>query len=166
MNEPFFDTLRTKEQLGYSVTSSRWSRTASLGLRLRVQSERHPDFLEARVDAFLEHYKGILEEMSEDTFVEYRDGVAKKKREKLNNMKDEQDRFWAHINSGYFDFERGALLTSHREYMLIPSSRTRCHRHRDYHARRCEERLHAFHPPLVSNKDQALHPISLASYSS
>lgn len=120
MNEPFFDTLRTKEQLGYNVTSSRWSRTASLGLRLRVQSERHPDFLEARVDAFLEHYKGILEEMTEDTFVEYRDGVAKKKREKLNNMKDEQDRFWAHIDSGYLDFERGALLTFHREIYADP----------------------------------------------
>jgi insulysin len=124
MSEPFFNTLRTKEQLGYNVTSSRWSRTASLGLRLRVQSERHPDFLETRVDAFLEHYKGVLEEMTEDMFVEYRDGVAKKKREKLKNMQEEQDRFWAHIDSGYFDFERGALLMFHREYTLILSSRT------------------------------------------
>ena len=124
MNEPFFNTLRTKEQLGYNVTSSRWSRTASLGLRLRVQSERHPDFLETRVDAFLEHYKSVLEEMSEVKFVEYRDGVAKKKREKLKNMQEEHDRFWAHIDSGYFDFDRGTQVTFHREYMLIPSSRT------------------------------------------
>jgi insulysin len=108
MNEPFFNTLRTKEQLGYNVTSSHWFRTASLGLRFRVQSERHPDFLEARVDAFLEDYKGVLEEMTEEKFVEHRDGVAKKKREKLKNMQEEQERFWAHIDSGYFDFERGA----------------------------------------------------------
>lgn len=108
MNVPFFDILRTKEQLGYNVTSTRWSRTASLGLRFRVQSEKHPDYLEARVDAFLEHYRGVLEEMTEDKFVEYRDGVSKKKREKLKNMQQEQDRFWAHIDSRYFDFERGA----------------------------------------------------------
>jgi len=108
MSEPFFNILRTKEQLGYSVTSTRWSRAASLGLRFRVQSEKHPDFLEARVDVFLEYYKGVLEEMTEDKFVEYREGVSKKKREKLKNMQEEQKRFWAHIDSGYFDFERGA----------------------------------------------------------
>jgi insulysin len=108
MNEPFFDILRTKEQLGYNVISGCWSRTASLGLRFRVQSERHPDFLEARVDAFLGHYKGVLEEMTEGKFLEHRDGVAKKKRERLKNMHEEQERFWSHIDSGYLDFERGA----------------------------------------------------------
>src|SRR6266702_2791234 len=48
MSEPAFDALRTKEQLGYIVSCSRWNLPgdSQFGLRILVQSERRSGFLE------------------------------------------------------------------------------------------------------------------------
>ena len=53
LSEPAFNVLRTKEQLGYIVLCSTWVLAGSgcAGIRIVIQSEKGPAYLEARVDA-------------------------------------------------------------------------------------------------------------------
>lgn len=56
-SECCFDTLRTKEQLGYMVHSGIRKEKGVYGYRIIVQSERDPKYLESRVESFLDRVK-------------------------------------------------------------------------------------------------------------
>ncbi|CAG8640586.1 6728_t:CDS:10, partial [Acaulospora colombiana] len=106
INEPFFNVIRTQEQLGYSVSCISWASTSSLGLRFRVQSTRHPKFLEYRIEEFINTYRETLRSMSPEEYREHRNGVVEKKRKKLVNLGEERARYWGHIDNEYLDFAR------------------------------------------------------------
>jgi insulysin len=102
--EPCFDQLRTKEQLGYLVFSSVRKSIGSMGFRILVQSERDAAYVESRIDAFLDTFKAQLEGMTDAEFAAQRDSLAHKKLEVPKNLYEESSRFWFHIHSGYYDF--------------------------------------------------------------
>ncbi|KAF8605452.1 insulin-degrading enzyme [Ceratobasidium sp. AG-I] len=106
VSEPAFNQLRTKEQLGYVVSSGVWLSTGSAGWRVVVQSERKPYYLESRVESFLDLFRETLSNMPESEFERQRDAYANKRLERLKNLGEEASRFWAHIESGYEDFLR------------------------------------------------------------
>jgi insulysin len=112
LSEPAFDILRTKEQLGYIVGANTWTALGDneLGLHVVVQSERGPVYLEGRVEAFLDHMKGVIELMTDEQFAEQKHGLEKKWREVSKNLNEEASRFWAQIDSGYLDFSRRKRL--------------------------------------------------------
>lgn len=107
ISEPAFNVLRTKEQLGYIVFASAWTSTASIGLRILVQSEKDPVYVESRINAFLSGLREFLENMSEEQFDEHRRGLIHLWNEKDKNLNEECRSFWGHIQSGYLDFFRG-----------------------------------------------------------
>ncbi|KAG0697015.1 Metalloenzyme, LuxS/M16 peptidase-like protein [Suillus ampliporus] len=108
MSEPAFDILRTKEQLGYIVFCSELqvSGASLLGLRLVVQSERSPAYLEQRVEAFLDAMKSKIEDMEPADFQQFKIGLRQKWTEVVKDLRRERSKFWAHIDSGYLDFLR------------------------------------------------------------
>jgi len=108
LTEPAFNVLRTQEQLGYIVTCSQWALPgdAYFGIRILVQSERHPTYLEERVEAFLDFIKSKLENMPESEFLEQKTGLERKWREGIKNLAEETTRYWTHIESGDLDFHR------------------------------------------------------------
>ncbi|KAK0078471.1 hypothetical protein PV325_002451, partial [Microctonus aethiopoides] len=53
IEKPCFNTLRTEEQLGYIVCSGIYGTNAQ-GLTVTVQSDRHPQYVEDRIEAFME----------------------------------------------------------------------------------------------------------------
>ncbi|KAF9469217.1 Metalloenzyme, LuxS/M16 peptidase-like protein [Collybia nuda] len=108
MSEPAFNVLRTQEQLGYIVSLSSWSLAGASekGLRIVVQSERPPTYLEERVEAFLDTMKGAIENMSDVEFAEHKNGLEKKWLEAEKSLADETSRFSVHVNSGHWDFLR------------------------------------------------------------
>lgn len=108
--EPAFNQLRTKEQLGYVVFCGYWMFTGTMGFKITVQSERHPIYLETRVDAFLEQLRSIIESMSSDDFEKQRQSLIDKKLTKLKNLNEEARHFVSHIDDGYFDFLRRQLI--------------------------------------------------------
>jgi insulysin len=114
VSEPAFNILRTKEQLGYIVGAGMWAAPGdnNVGLRIVVQSERGPVYLEERVEAFLDHMKGVIELMTDEEFVEQKNGLERKWREVVKNLNEEVNVFWAHIDSGYLDFLR-------RKHLLV-----------------------------------------------
>jgi insulysin len=103
-SEPAFDQLRTKEQLGYIVFSGSRTSSTMIGYMVLVQSERTPDYLESRVNAFLLKFGKDLEKMTTEEFESHKRSLINKRLEKLKNLESETGRFWGHIGSEYFDF--------------------------------------------------------------
>ncbi|KAK9454555.1 Metalloenzyme, LuxS/M16 peptidase-like protein [Dipodascopsis uninucleata] len=105
-NEPAFNQLRTKEQLGYVVFSGvRHTRTTT-GFRVLIQSEKPTDYLAARIDAFFDSLYNIINEMPDNEFQDHVKSLITKRKEKLKNLGEETSRYWNHIQSGYYDYFR------------------------------------------------------------
>lgn len=107
IHEPAFDQLRTKEQLGYIVFSGVRSFTTTYGIRFLVQSEKSPEYLESRVEAFLVKFGDMLEKMSEDEFDGHKRSLVIRRLEKSRNLDQETSRHLNQIVSQYYDFEMG-----------------------------------------------------------
>ncbi|KAF9651581.1 LuxS/MPP-like metallohydrolase [Thelephora ganbajun] len=109
IDEPAFSTLRTKEQLGYHVATSRWTSVGTTALRFRIQSRKDPVFLEDRIEAFLSSFFEELKAMSDEYFYTRRRGLIVKKLEKAKNIAEEAADYWGQIRSGYYNFSLGKL---------------------------------------------------------
>jgi insulysin len=107
VDEPCFDQLRTKEQLGYVVFSGPSIANTWIGFRVLIQSEKSPDYLEGRIDAFLASVKEHIIEMDEEKFDKHKSSLINKRLERLKNLNQETNRFWNHILSEGFDFQQG-----------------------------------------------------------
>lgn len=86
---PVFSTLRTKEQLGYIVSSSSWVVNSYSGFRVIVQSERIAEYLEERIEALWEGFESYLQEMSEEDFGKQKESLISKRKEKAKNLAQE-----------------------------------------------------------------------------
>jgi insulysin len=75
-----------------------------LGYMVLIQSERTPDHLESRVNAFLFKFGLDLEKMTKEEFEGHRRSLINKRLEKLKNLESETGRLWSHIGTEYFDF--------------------------------------------------------------
>lgn len=109
-DEPAFDQLRTKEQLGYVVFSGSRMARATMQYRVIIQSERTPQYLEQRIESFLDGFRTTLNNMSEADFEGHKRSLITKRLEKMKNLDQESNRLWTHIDSEYFDFELGKFL--------------------------------------------------------
>jgi insulysin len=107
LDEPCFDTLRTKEQLGYVVWSQALTLNTIQGFRVIIQSERDCEYLESRIDKFLTEFEKTLEEMPHDEFEKYKISLVNKRLEKLKNLNEEGARLWHHVTSEEYDFDLG-----------------------------------------------------------
>ena len=117
-SEPAYDQLRTKEQLGYIVSSHATQTTGSTGFMVIVQSEKDPIFVETRIEAFLDGLKSHIEEMSEEDFEKNKQSLITKKEETPKNLGEETGRFLSNIMEQYYEFGRSKLL----EYLILWST--------------------------------------------
>jgi insulysin len=106
-DEPCFDQLRTKEQLGYVVFSGATVHNTWIGYRILIQSEKTPTYLEGRIDSFLTSLAQEIGEMSDLTFQKHKRSLINKRLERLKNLTQETGRFWNHILSEAYDFDQG-----------------------------------------------------------
>jgi insulysin len=106
-DEPCYDQLRTKEQLGYVVFSGVTLNLHRVGFRVLVQSEKSPEYLEGRIESFLEQFERQIDEMDEAKFEKHKSSVISRLKETSKNMREEFDRVWSNISSEYFDFDSG-----------------------------------------------------------
>lgn len=114
IHEPCFDTLRTKEQLGYVVFSSTLNNHGTANIRILVQSEKSTPYLEWRIDNFYKIFGKSLKTMSEDTFVKHKDALCKSLLQKYKNMNEESARYTSAIYLGDYNF-----LHRHRKAALV-----------------------------------------------
>lgn len=136
-DEPAFDQLRSKEQLGYVVWSGSRYNATTMGYRVIIQSERNAQYLESRIESFLREFGSTLENMPEEEFEGHKRSVVNKRLEKLKNLGSETGRYWSHVGSEYFDFlqhetdasqvrtlSKEELIAFYRQY-IDPASKTR-----------------------------------------
>ncbi|XP_013165339.1 PREDICTED: insulin-degrading enzyme [Papilio xuthus] len=109
LSEPTFNVLRTKEQLGYLVFSGVRQGNSCQGLRLVVQSDRHPDYLEQRIEAFLKTSQEDLEKMSEEQFLKHRSTLAAQRLERPKRMYSKASRIWSEIVRQVYNFDRARV---------------------------------------------------------
>lgn len=112
-DEPSFDQLRTKEQLGYVVWSGVRPSVTTTGYRVLIQSERTPQYLEQRIDAFLAKFKDDLASMSQEDFEKHKRSLIARKLEKMKNLNAETNRLWNYILSEYYNFFQIDLDVEH-----------------------------------------------------
>lgn len=105
-SEPCFDTLRTKEQLGYLVFSGVRRQPGLLSYRIIIQSERDCDWLEWRIESFLFKMGSILAELSEEDFGKHVQSLRNKLLERNENMASESSKYFQEIDAHTFDFTR------------------------------------------------------------
>ncbi|KAI8388880.1 Metalloenzyme, LuxS/M16 peptidase-like protein [Radiomyces spectabilis] len=104
--EPCFDQLRTKEQLGYLVFSGVRKQTGSMGMRFIIQSERNTVYLENRIEEFLVKLRKLIENMTDTEYQAQVQSLISKKLEKDKNLGQEGSKYWTHIHSGYYEFDQ------------------------------------------------------------
>ncbi|XP_073541342.1 insulin-degrading enzyme isoform X2 [Phyllobates terribilis] len=104
--EPCFNTLRTKEQLGYIVFSGPRRANGIQGLRFIIQSEKQPHYLESRVEAFLKTMEKCLEEMTDEAFQKHIQALALRRLDKPKKLSAECAKYWGEIISQQYHFDR------------------------------------------------------------
>ncbi|KAG8817090.1 Insulinase (Peptidase M16) [Serendipita sp. 401] len=104
VNEPTFSILRTREQLGYIVSSYSWVQISVMAMAFRIQSEKPALYVENRIEAFLKDFKQTLTTMERTEFESQRQGLVNRLLEKLDNLDQESSRFVSKILDGTYDF--------------------------------------------------------------
>lgn len=108
-NESAFNQLRTKEQLGYVVWTGFKISATLAGYRVIIQSEKSPEYLEERINAYLACFGRTLDTMSDEEFESHKESLINKRLEKVKNLEQENNRFWHHITSEEYDFRQKEL---------------------------------------------------------
>lgn len=112
MNEPAFNQLRTKEQLGYIVFSGIRITKTIAGFRVLIQSEKPTEYLESRIDVFFDNVGDVLKDMPDTEYEKHVNSIISKRKEKFKNLGEETNSYWSHISSGYYDFFKSEFLKS------------------------------------------------------
>lgn len=106
LSEPCFHVLRTQEQLGYVAFCALRRAFGVQGIRVFIQSDHEPDFLDARIEAFIEYAAKLLEEMPDDEFNTHKSGLIAKRLEKPKQLLTYARKIFEEISSKQYHFER------------------------------------------------------------
>lgn len=106
VEEPLFNQLRTKEQLGYVVDCSARVTYRIMGFCFRVQSSDYdPVYLQGRIDNFINGVEELLDGLNDKSFESYRSGLIAKLLEKDPSLAYETNRFWGQITDKRYMFD-------------------------------------------------------------
>mmetsp|Transcript_12503 Transcript_12503/g.21034 ORF Transcript_12503/g.21034 Transcript_12503/m.21034 type:complete len:366 (+) Transcript_12503:1830-2927(+) len=107
LNEPFFDDLRTKQQLGYVVFSRQVNQRHVLGCQFLVQSPKKScEYLVEAINNFLVAIREKVKAISDEEFEVQRQAVLTTISEKDYNLQKESGRFWMEISLHEYKFDR------------------------------------------------------------
>ena len=97
--DPFVNTLRNRENLGYNISSHALVRGPALGMVFRVMSRYSTVLIEARINQFLENCRGSIERMTDEDFEAFRDALRKNLLQKPENQEQKAGRLASSILS-------------------------------------------------------------------
>lgn len=106
VEEPLFNQLRTKEQLGYVVECSPRVTYRVFGFCFCIQSaEYDPVYIEGRIDSFINGVEELLDGLDDDSFENYKSGLIAKLLEKDPSLTYESNRLWNQIVDKRYIFD-------------------------------------------------------------
>ncbi|XP_058058342.1 insulin-degrading enzyme [Anopheles bellator] len=109
LSEPCYSQLRTKEQLGYIVLCSTRKANGVSGLRIIVQSQRHPLYVEKRIENFLNSMLNHLEKLTEPEFNRNKEALTKLLLEKPKRMYGQFNIYLHEISLRQYHFNRAQV---------------------------------------------------------
>jgi secreted Zn-dependent insulinase-like peptidase len=113
---PFFDTLRTREQLGYVVQAHSGSALRLPGMNFLIQSPAQgPEVLRERIDAFLSSHRERIATMDEQAFERHRQGLLTALRERDTSLSRRSLRLQAALALNDYSFDRRERLAAEVE---------------------------------------------------
>ncbi|XP_014470958.1 PREDICTED: insulin-degrading enzyme isoform X1 [Dinoponera quadriceps] len=123
IGEPCFNVLRTQEQLGYIVFSGAHKVNVMQGLKIIVQSDKQPRYVEKRIDLFIDSMFDYISTMSEEKFERHKNSLATLRLEKPKKLFYRTNILWSEISAQKYNFDRvnievAYLKTITREQLL------------------------------------------------
>ncbi|GAU94160.1 hypothetical protein RvY_05985 [Ramazzottius varieornatus] len=109
VNEPCFDILRTKEQLGYIVFSSVKNVSGVLGLQVLVQSHKSPAHCDQRIENFLTEMQKFVTHLPETEFKTHVEALAVRRLEKPKTIDQQAAKLWNEIYCRQYNFVRDEI---------------------------------------------------------
>lgn len=109
IEEPLFDTLRTKEKLGYNVYAQAKDTEGILGYAITVHSQAtkfDPSYIDSKIEEFIEKALKQLEKLTDDKFQQYKNDLIKIKQLKEVHLEEEVEKFWSEIFYQDYMFDR------------------------------------------------------------
>jgi insulysin len=114
ISNPVYDTLRTKEQLGYVVFGGMMQHLSVLELRVIVQGEKEaPDPIDGKIEDVLNSFSTSLSNISDSDFHKWRASLRSSISRDDQNMGQEADRFWAQIYTDGHCFNKKEMALSY-----------------------------------------------------
>ncbi len=111
LDTPFYQRLRTEEQLGYVVSAGYSPLLDAPGISLLVQSpDTASEAIQARIDAFLNDFTSRLEALEETELAPYRQAVHDRLVERDTSLSARTNRFWQATALDDADFYRRERL--------------------------------------------------------
>ncbi|MGM0987504.1 MAG: insulinase family protein [Pseudomonadota bacterium] len=111
LETPFYQRLRTEEQLGYVVNARYSPMLDAPGISLLVQSpETRSEAIQARIDAFLDDFAERLETLDDDALAPYRQAVHDQLMQRDNSLSERTNRLWRALAYGDTAFDRRRRL--------------------------------------------------------
>ncbi|KAK7078176.1 Nrd1 complex RNA-binding subunit [Halocaridina rubra] len=109
MDEPVFDFLRTREQLGYHVYCTNRNTFGILGLSITVNSQANKFSIchvNEKIETFLSQFVSTVENMSEEEMSSLRETLISMKQTVDLTLGQEVSRNWSEIVDGEYVFDR------------------------------------------------------------
>ena len=106
MEKPFYNQLRTVEQLGYLVWSGDREQFQVGGFFFLIQSSsKDPGFLRERIEKFQKGFEQKIDSLTQKEFDRFKDSLIEKRRQKPKNLYEETMKYWNSIEDESYDFE-------------------------------------------------------------
>uniref|UniRef100_K3X3Y3 Nardilysin n=1 Tax=Globisporangium ultimum (strain ATCC 200006 / CBS 805.95 / DAOM BR144) TaxID=431595 RepID=K3X3Y3_GLOUD len=147
MEEPLFDTLRTKQELGYDVSCTVRVTHGIVGFGVMVQSSLFDaKYISYCIDRFMIDFEEAIAMMPDEHFHDHVQAQILKKLEPDHNLLETTHRLWYEIASGRLDFDIDDKLAKEFETCTKP------------------EMLELYHSWILQNpKKLSLHVIGQSS---
>eukprot|EP01061_Rhynchopus_euleeides_P036717 TRINITY_DN619_c0_g2_i1.p1 TRINITY_DN619_c0_g2~~TRINITY_DN619_c0_g2_i1.p1 ORF type:complete len:1061 (+),score=393.50 TRINITY_DN619_c0_g2_i1:107-3289(+) len=120
----FYHTLRTTEQLGYAVWSAVRYTEVSVSFEFVVQSALcDPWYAYSRIHCFISALDTWIDTLTEEDFNKVLQSTIEKKRDKPKTLFDQLERWWRHIETRSFEFDRLEATISALEVLTLDQLR-------------------------------------------
>ncbi|MBU2648748.1 insulinase family protein [bacterium] len=106
IEKPFYNQLRTIEQLGYIVWSGHRESGKVDGFVFIIQSSvKDPVYLQSRIEQFIFDFNRQLDAFPEKEFAQFKEALIAQRREMPKSLQEETHRYWQTISSARYDFD-------------------------------------------------------------
>jgi insulysin len=109
-NQPFFNRLRTQEQLGYLVRFGKIKIRDTYYITQKIQSEKPLKYIKEKIDIFNEEFYDSLLKMDSNTWTNWKKTIRTELKKRDESTKQKFNKYLNEIVTGEYKFNRNELI--------------------------------------------------------